>query len=1228
MSSKNRYFFAQYNEDPLRHDEIVVGVGRPVGLTKRVKTLGNVLTKSTRIAQTYRKFMENNPIPIKSAPIITSIKITNDNRKLIKIKFNKKINTPSYLIDKNDFKVTIDDEIKSIKKIDNINGDLFIILDNFIYDHNNISVEYTKDLANLIDNIYHYDSRIDTYNWEFARATPPDDPISNVKDFDLSATNLTDTTPPIFTSIKLHETNVIKITTDDKIVNNNIQLENFIIKLDNIPQDISAVAFSEKEILITLKNDISPSKSIGFSYINNIILYYLDINKDKTDLSYNDTYNLFNSNITDTSGNLVENIYDTSITNYLVSKPINAIYDTIYKKFTINFDSALSSLQDLSGVDFKIERYSNDFEIYTEIDDVVSLTLDDTKLILDTKDGISSNVRISYDPSGIPISRRLLNKQSVEVEKFELPIYEPLQFTSFLLEDRYNIKLTTNIDYLHANINNENFIIKMAGITQDISSIAFNTKEINIRLFNPIIAGEVLNITYLNNMVIYYVDLNHEKIDLSYNTQYELLNSSLSDTSGNRILNVFEQSINNNLITEPINAKYDHYYNRITVFFDSNVKVNSDISGDDFIIEQYDAVNDIYNSVDQITNIEFDNTELKLFLRDGISNNIRIRYDPSDIPIERRLTNNLNVEIEEFILNIYEPIEFKTFELVDATTVKITTNNNIIVNNIQTSNFIIYVNEQVKTITSMDITDNIITLTMAIPVLSSDVITFTYTSNFVIYYVELNHDRVDLSYNTVDEIINNNLADQSGSIIENIFEVPITNNLPTSIQMVTYEEENQQLKLRFTGDLQETSVSLDDFIILRKITNLDTVQLGEKILTLAYNNDLTQGIFIEITDKRYDTYAGGEMQLNIYFKIYRFNYNGTYPTYVSEVFQPYNTFKITWKPFYRLVNTVTGITFSEKNVLLDLSTNNIENTSLRHIVEKTSDGVYIGTPLRALNGNSIDNFVMPIIYSINIIVSRAEVLRDEPNKIRIYFRTDDLIEEPNVLQSITNIKVQKGIFDINISSSTPLDPSDFTVTNNGVTQKIISASISSVETKILFYNSTNNPGSNDFAEYENNYINVNDTNGINSIVLEVEDLAFTNYEDIKISYTFNSVEIRDNSGSLIPNIVDQKLTNVIKKGETFYAPKSNGVLGLFLYDDINILFPQSDTTTDASYNEFLNTHSNSLTLRLQNIYREITAVDIAVSNIVLLITNINDSLGLNISTKEDLWRYPFNVKLI
>lgn len=1224
MTSKNRYFFAQYNEDPLRHDEIVGGVGRPVGLSKRVKTLGNVLTKSTRIAQRYRKFLENNPIPIKSAPIITSIKITNDNRKLIKIKFNKKISTPTNLIDKNDFKVTIDNDIKSIKKVDNINGDLFIILNNFIYDHNNISVEYTKDLANLIDNVNHYDSRIDTYDWEFARATPPDDPISNVEDFDISASNLIDTTPPIFTSIKLHETNVIKITTDDEIVNNNIQLENFIIKLDNIPQDISAIAFSEKEILITLKNDISPSESIGFSYINNLIIYYLDINKDITDLSYNDTYNLFNSNIADTSGNLVENIYDTSITNYLASKPVNAIYDTTYNKFTINFDSVLSFLQDLSGVDFKIERYSNDFEIYTEIDDVVSLTVDDTKLILDTKDGISSNVRISYDPSGIPISRRLLNKQSVELEKFELPIYEPLQFTSFLLEDHYNIKLITNIDYLHANINKENFIIKMAGITQDISSITFNTKEINIRLFNPIIAGEVLNVTYLNNMVIYYVDLNQDIVDLSYNTQYELLNSSLSDASGNRILNVFEQSINNNLITEPINAKYDHYYNRITVFFDSNLKVNSDISGNDFIIEQYDVVNDSYNSVDQITNVEFDNTELKLFLRDGISNNIRIRYDPISIPVERRLMNNLNVEIEEFILNIYEPIEFKTFELVDATTVKITTNNNIIDNNIQTSNFILYVNEQVKTITSMDITDNIITLTMAIPVISSDVVTFTYTSNFVIYYVELNHDRVDLSYNTADEIINNNLADQSGSIIENIFEASVTNNLPTSIQMVTYEGENQQLKLRFTGDLQETSVSLDDFVILRAVTNVDSIQQGDKLLMSA--PVLNTGLFVEITDKRYDTYAGGYNQLNIYYKIYRENVHGALLN-TPPIPMNFNIFKIAYAPFYRLVNTVTGITFSGKNVLLDLSTNNIENTSLRHLVFN-SNGVYIGTPLRALNGNSIDNFVMPIIYPTNIIVSRAEVLRDEPNKIRIYFRVDDLIEEENILQEFTDYKVSRGIYDIGINSSIPLDPGDFTVTSNGIIQNIISASIGQVENRIMIYRASGS----DFT-LDANYENVNNAYGINCILLEVDDLVSTNYDDIKISYTYNTVEIKDISGSFIPDITDQKLTNVFKKGETFVCPiLSSNFIGQFLYEDLSILYPHSSSNMDiTAYNEYINNNSQFKAINWTALYIQDNTIPLYFSDglrLTILKADWSNSILMDDNSEDNLWGFPFNVKLI
>lgn len=1224
MTSKNRYFFAQYNEDPLRHDEIVVGIGRSVGLKKRVKTLGNVLTKSTRIAQKYRIFLENNPIPVKSPPIITSIKITNDNRKLIKIKFNKKINTPTNVIDKNDFKVTIDGEVKSIKKIENINGDLFIILNNFIYDHNNISVEYTKDLVNLIDNIYHHDTRIDNYDWEYARATPPDNSLSNVEDFDVSANNLTDTTPPIFTTIKLQEENKIKITADDEIVNNNVQPENFIIKLDDTVQDISAVDFSNNEILITLKNNISPGESINFNYINNLIVYYLDINKEIIDLSYNNIHNLFNSNITDASGNLVENIYDHSIVNYLVSKPLKAVYDTVYDRFTIHFDSALSSLKDLSGIDFRIERYSNDFEIYNEIDDVISLDVDDTKLILNTKDGISNNVRVSYDPSGIPLSRRLVNRQNIEIEKFELSIYEPLHFTSFLLIDTNTIILTTNIEYLHTNIGKDNLIIKMGNVIQDISSIAFNSKQIEITMTNPIVAGESVNITYLNNMVIYYVDLNHDKVDLSYNSQYELLNSNISDLSGNRILNVFEETIVNHLITKPINARYDHYYNRITIFFDSNVKVNTDISGDDFIIEQYDSVNETYNSVDKITNIEFDNTELKLFLRDGISNNIRIRYDPSNIPIENRLTNNLNVEIEDFILNIYEPIEFKSFDLVDATTIKIITNNTIINNNIQTSNFIINVNDQVKTISNMDISENVITLTLENPVISSDIITFTYTSNFVIYYVELNHDRVDLSYNTADEIINNNLADQSGSIVENIFDVSITNNLPTTIQMVTYE--NQQLKLRFTGDLQETDVSLNDFIILRKVTNLDTIQPGDKLLTLAYNDDVTQGLFVEITDKRVDTYAGNHTELNIYFKIYRYNINGHRPPYTAVVHYPFDNFKDNFDPFYRIVNTVTDITFSGKNVLLNLSTNNIENTSLRYLV-RNSNGVYFETPLRALNNNPIENFAMPILYPTNIIVSRAEVLRDEPNKIRIYFRIDDLIEEPNVLQSITDIKVQKGIFDINISSNVPLDPGDFTVTNNGVTQKITSASISSVETKILFYNFTNNPGSNDFATYENNYINVNDTNGINSIVLEVEDLASTNYEDIKISYTFNSVEIRDNSGSLIPNIVNQKLTNVIKKGEIFYAATTNIMLGRYLYNDVSILFPQNELSmTDASYNEFLNTYSNSVALHFQNIYYELGSIDFPIDTKILITDT--DSGGLNVFSKEDFWRFPFNIKLI
>ena len=51
-------------------------------------------------------------------------------------------------------------------------------------------------------------------------------------------------------------------------------------------------------------------------------------------------------------------------------------------------------------------------------------------------------------------------------------------------------------------------------------------------------------------------------------------------------------------------------------------------------------------------------------------------------------------------------------------------------------------------------------------------------------------------------------------------------------------------------------------------------------------------------------------------------------------------------------------------------------------------------------------------------------------------------------KSITDIKIQKGVFDINISSNVRLEPGDFTVTNNGVTQKITSASIKILEKSI------------------------------------------------------------------------------------------------------------------------------------------------------------------------------------
>ena len=114
-------------------------------------------------------------------------------------------------------------------------------------------------------------------------------------------------------------------------------------------------------------------------------------------------------------------------------------------------------------------------------------------------------------------------------------------------------------------------------------------------------------------------------------------------------------------------------------------------------------------------------------MEQGISSDIRVKYNISSVPVNRRLTNKLDVEIEDFLLDIYEPIEFKTFELTDATTIKITSNNPIINNNIQKTNFIIYTNDMVKDIDSISINGNELIINILQPISSDDVVSFTYT---------------------------------------------------------------------------------------------------------------------------------------------------------------------------------------------------------------------------------------------------------------------------------------------------------------------------------------------------------------------------------------------------------------------------------------------------------------------------------------------------------------------
>ena len=79
--------------------------------------------------------------------------------------------------------------------------------------------------------------------------------------------------------------------------------------------------------------------------------------------------------------------------------------------------------------------------------------------------------------------------------------------------------------------------------------------------------------------------------------------------------------------------------------------------------------------------------------------------------------------------------------------------------------------------------------------------------------------------------------------------------------------------------------------------------------------------------------------------------------------------------------------------------------------------------------------------------------------------------------------------------------------------------------------------------------------------------------------------------------------------------------------DVSILFPQNELSmTDASYNEFLNTYSNSVALHFQNIYYELGSIDFPIDTKILITDT--DSGGLNVFSKEDFWRFPFNIKLI
>ena len=99
--------------------------------------------------------------------------------------------------------------------------------------------------------------------------------------------------------------------------------------------------------------------------------------------------------------------------------------------------------------------------------------------------------------------------------------------------------------------------------------------------------------------------------------------------------------------------------------------------------------------------------------------------------------------------------------------------------------------------------------------------------------------------------------------------------------------------------------------------------------------------------------------------------------------------------------------------------------------------------------------MITVTAPVNIIVSRAEVLKTEPNKIRIYFRPED-----NVILGLTSginltsndiFKIKRGVYDLSLKSSSTLSPGDFTVTSGGNALQIKSVSFGPTETDILMY---------------------------------------------------------------------------------------------------------------------------------------------------------------------------------